>query len=61
MRMRHLVNDDQVLYRFVKGLKPEVQRWVLMDTNVTVLNDAILLAERIQYADDFIKTGYKAG
>ena len=24
MRMRHLVNDDQILYRFVKGLKPEV-------------------------------------
>ena len=30
-----------------------------MDTNVTTLSDAIILAERIQYADDFIRTGYR--
>ena len=32
-----------------------------MDTYFIVLSDAILLAERIQYADDFVKTGYCVG
>lgn len=32
-----------------------------MDTNVSVLSDAILLAERIQYADNFIKHVYRTG
>lgn len=32
-----------------------------MDTNLSVFFDAILLAERIQYTDDFIKHGYRTG
>ena len=32
-----------------------------MDTSITTLSDAILLAERMQYADDFVKHGYDTG
>ena len=47
LELGDLVTDDQKLFRFMQGLKPQVQQPVLMDTSVSTLSDAILLAERV--------------
>ena len=57
LELGDLVTDDQKLFRFIQGLKPEVQQHVLLQTDVTTLSEAILLAERVQQAQDFQKYG----
>ena len=47
MELGSLVTDDAKLFRFISGLRSDVQQHVLLDTKVTTLSDAILLAERV--------------
>lgn len=57
LELGNLVTDDAKLFRFIQGLRPDVQQHVLLDTSVSTLSDAILLAERVQQAQDFRKYG----
>ena len=47
------ITDDEVLDRFVRGLRPKVQREVLKD-NPQSFEQACMLAERIGRLDDFV-------
>ena len=57
LELGNLVTDDAKLFRFISGLKQDVQQNILLDTNVTTLSDAILLAERVPQTQDFRKYG----
>ena len=58
LELGNIVTDDQKLFRFIQGLKPEVQQHVLLQTDVRTLSEAVLLAERMQQAQDFQKYGH---
>ena len=57
LELDSLVTTDMVLHRFVSGLKPEIQKDVLLQTQITTLSDAVLAAERVQAALNFVKHG----
>ena len=48
-----MVTDESKLWQFIRGLKPEIRKEVLKDANMSTLSDAILVAERIDAADNF--------
>ena len=47
------VTDDEMLDRFICGLKPAIQREVLKD-NPQTFSDACMLAERIGQLDTYL-------
>ena len=47
------VTDDEMLDRFIRGLKPAIQREVLKD-NPQTFSDACMLAERIGRLDTYL-------
>ena len=50
------IPDNFAINRFITGLKYEIKKHVLTNTNVTTLTDAILSAERAQATFDFLKS-----
>ncbi len=48
------ITDDEVLDRFIRGLRKSVQREVLKE-NPQNFSDACMLAERIGRLDDFVR------
>ena len=47
------ITDDEMLDRFIRGLKPAIQREVLKD-NPSTFADACMLAERIGRLDTYL-------
>lgn len=58
MDLGDLITDAAALWAFVGGLKIDLRREVLRQTNVTVLEDAILAAERADATERFVKYGF---
>ena len=44
-----------VIHRFVSGLKYDIKKDVLRNTQITTLADAVLAAERTQATLDYLK------
>lgn len=42
-----------MLWQFIRGLRPDLRKEVLKDTNLTVVSDAIIIAERCEAANKF--------
>lgn len=48
-----MVTDEIVLWQFIRGLRPDLRKEVLKDTNLTTVSDAIIIAERSEAANKF--------
>lgn len=59
MELDSLVTDEAALWQFVGGLKLDLHREVLKQPNVTLLEDAILAAERADAVERFARFGFK--
>jgi hypothetical protein len=59
MELNDLVTDTSALWTFVGGLKIDLRREVLKQQNVTLLEDAILAAERADAVERFAQFGFR--
>lgn len=54
------ITDDEMLDKFIRGLRKSVQREVLKE-NPSTFSDACMLAERIGRLDDFVRESGGSG
>ena len=59
LELGKLVTDEATLWQFIGGLKHNIRREVLKDAHLTTLSDAILIAERVDAAEQFAEVGFR--